>query len=68
MSSANAPKPNQTANVIAFLAILVERAGGTLTIPRLSEFGGRTFKLGIEVDHKNDSVTLTVGKEEEPRQ
>ena len=46
--------------LLSFLAILVERNGGTLTISHLSKFASRNMALSMNLNPAKDMVTLTV--------
>ena len=43
---------------MSFLAILVDRAGGSVTIPKFSEYNGRNVLVGMEIDRNQDEVRL----------
>lgn len=49
----------QISYLLSFLAILVHRAGGQLTIEHLSEFSSSNLGLGMKLDVENDKVLLT---------
>ena len=45
--------------LLTFLAILVQRAGGQMTIEHLSEFSSSAMGLSMKLDVENDRVTLS---------
>lgn len=49
----------QISYLLSFLAILVHRAGGQITIEHLSEFSASNLGLGMKLDVENDKVLLT---------
>lgn len=49
----------QISYLLSFLAILVQRAGGQMTIEHLSEFSSSGLALSMKLDVENDRVLLT---------
>lgn len=52
----------QISYLLSFLAILVQRAGGQMTIERLSEFASSNLGLSMKLDIENDRVVLIVSQ------
>jgi hypothetical protein len=48
----------QISYLLSFLAILVHRAGGRLTIEKLSEFSASDMGISMKLDVENDRVLL----------
>jgi len=48
--------------LLSFLAILVQRAGGQMTIEHLSEFSSSNLGLSMKLDVENDRVVLIVSE------
>ncbi len=48
--------------LLSFLAILVDRAGGELTINRLSDYANLNFRLEMKMDKEKDNVILSVSR------
>ncbi len=46
------------AYMLSFLGILIDRAGGTLVITRLSEYANYEVGFTMKLDIKGDQVTL----------
>jgi len=44
--------------LLSYLMIIVHRNGGEMTIENLSEFGGKNFNFGADLDAENDRVIL----------
>lgn len=57
----------QSAYLMSFLMILVHRAGGEMTIEKLSEFSNRHILLGMEIFHDADKVVLKTVEEVLPK-
>jgi hypothetical protein len=53
------PDDARTRYLLSFLMILVERAGGRLTIDHLSDYAGREVLLSMALDREQDRVTIT---------
>ncbi len=49
---------DQISYLLSFLAILVQRAGGQMTIEHLSEFAASSLGLSMKLDVENDRVVL----------
>jgi len=60
----NANQSPQISYMLSLLAILVHRAGGTLTIENLSNYAKSNLQLSMKLDTENDKVTLTTRKKE----
>ena len=52
----------QISYLLSFLAILVQRAGGQMTIEHLSEFSSSALGLSMKLDVENDKVVLIVSQ------
>lgn len=52
----------QISYLLSFLAILVQRAGGRMTIEHLSEYSGSDLGLSMKLDVENDRVVLIVSQ------
>jgi len=48
--------------LLSFLTILVQRAGGQMTIEHLSEFSSSNLGLSMKLDVENDRVVLIASK------
>jgi len=52
----------QISYLLSFLAILVQRAGGQMTIEHLSEYSSSSLGLSMKLDVENDKVVLIVSQ------
>lgn len=50
--------PPKIASLLTYLAIIIDRNGGTLTVENLSQYAGTDVKLDTETDIKGDKVTI----------
>ncbi len=55
---------NRVSACISYLALIIHRYGGKLTLDHLSDFQQDDYDLGVDLKSTKDSVTLTLTKKE----
>ena len=49
---------DRTAYLLSFLMIIIHRNGGEIVVEKLSEYSGKNFGLGMDLDVDNDRVRI----------